>query len=250
MKVIAIYNAKGGVGSTLLAAAFCILAAHAGVRVVGVSVDDNDHELRPWLALYGIRWFDATDELPQDADLVILDVRSTTELADVLRPDLVVMPMDNRTAFENAVTAAEMIEGPMVWVWSNVGDPEVVARHHVPPQLAGRAAFADEIILRDDAIAECAYAFRLACPFAYEAARTLETFVRSTLARVGLAIDELGILQRPWPGSLPPWSIRDMSFEALRERRRLARERLQGFFGDIEKARQLQLASDGEATAA
>ncbi len=48
MKTIAFFNAKGGVGSTMLAGCSTIFATEAGVDVVGASLDPR-RDLRRWI---------------------------------------------------------------------------------------------------------------------------------------------------------------------------------------------------------
>jgi hypothetical protein len=233
MKTIAIYNAKGGVGSTVLATAFCIILARAGVRVVGASLD-SCRELRQFLTRRGIPWFDALAELPEGEEVLVLDVRSTTRIVDVLRPTLWVVPMDNRTAYENAINVMPQLAGPALWVWSNVGLPadeahEITNPRPVPEALRERVAFADQIILRDPALAVAADYLELACPACSESMRQIEALVRSTAARIGLQLDEDSY--QPWRGmKLATVEQEHAYMHKYREREEKAREHLRAFF--------------------
>jgi hypothetical protein len=233
MKTIAIYNAKGGVGSTVLATAFCIILARAGVRVVGASLD-SCRELRQFLTRHGIPWFDALAELPEGEEVLILDVRSTTRIVDVLRPTLWVVPMDNRTAYENAINVMPQLAGPALWVWSNVSLPadeahEITEPRPVPEALQERVAFADQIILRDAALAVAADHLELACPACSESMRQIEALVRSTAARIGLELDEDSY--QPWRGmKLATVEQEHAYMHTYREREEKARDHLRALF--------------------
>lgn len=239
MKTIAIYNAKGGVGSTVLATAFCIILARAGVRVVGASLDSN-RELRQFLTRHGIPWFDALAELPEGEEVLILDVRSTTRIAGDLRPTLWVMPMDNRTAYENAINVMPELAGPALWVWSNVGLPadeahEITDPRPVPEDLQERVTFADQIILRDRVLAAAADDLELACSACSESMRQIEALVRSTAVRIGLQLDEEVYL--PWRGTKLATVEQEHAYmRTYREREEKAREHLRAFFDAAQPA--------------
>ena len=117
MKKIAFFNWKGGVANTTLAMHSCIYAAERGLQVAGATLGGL-HDLRPSLFRGGVAWHDALEDLPTVGDLLVLDVSSQAESLDMLRPDLWIMPMCNRTAYENAARSVPTLVGPVLWVWS------------------------------------------------------------------------------------------------------------------------------------
>jgi hypothetical protein len=194
MKTIAFFNAKGGVGSTMLAGCTTIFATEACIDVVGASLDPR-RDLRRWMDHQDIPWIDAIADVPQPdleyRDLLVLDVHAGTGSVDVIRPDLWVVPMDSQMAYEHAVRLAPMRHGPELWVWNNVlGDgvdlPDSVPpyRRTVPEHLTPRVEFAPQIIHRDPWIAAVADEFML--PRGKGPAQALYQFIHSLLFRVDL----------------------------------------------------------------
>ena len=91
MKIVALYNEKGGVGSTSLAAHLCWLARENGIRVAGISFDPTT-ELRGWIEPLGISWFDGLrHQEPDDgAELLVADIHG--QARDILGQ---VFPLDD-----------------------------------------------------------------------------------------------------------------------------------------------------------
>lgn len=247
MKTIAFFNAKGGVGSTMLAGCTAIFAMHDGVDVTGASLDAR-RDLRRWMIHQGIPWIDATTDLPrpglQYEDLLVLDIQAGARCTDIIRPDLWVVPMDNRTAYENAVRLAPTRHGPELWVWNNthldegeLADSIPIYCRTVPEHLAARVAFAPQMIYRDAAIATAADEFWL--PRGGGHAQALREFVRDVLIRVGVASHQVLFTGEPSlhgrrcrPSNSPCETPADISayLHTYTTRELAARERLQAFF--------------------
>jgi hypothetical protein len=151
MKTIAFYNFKGGVGSTTLAGHTCFRAAERGHHVVGASLGPT-HDLQRWTMRASLPWHDALEGLPTACDLLVLDVHAHSTCIDNLRPDLWVMPMAGRMAFENAERITPSLAGPVLWVW-NGGR---VWRDDVPAHLQARVSMSPIVIPASRAIAETA----------------------------------------------------------------------------------------------
>lgn len=149
MKIVAIYNAKGGVSTTTLAGNLTIFAAERGVRVRAATLGP-EHDLERFIRRMGLDWHDALEGLPTEGDLLILDVHSHIDLPAVLEPDLWLVPMCNRTAYENAGRVLPSLTGPALWVWTR----GVAYCHQIPAALRDRASFASVIIPRCPAVEE------------------------------------------------------------------------------------------------
>ena len=117
MKIVAIYNAKGGVSTTTLAGNLTTFAGERGVRVRAATFGP-EHDLSPFIRRVGLDWHDALEGLPTEGDLLVLDVHSHIDLPAVLEPDLWLVPMCNRTAYENAGRVLPSLTGPALWVWT------------------------------------------------------------------------------------------------------------------------------------
>jgi len=143
MKIVAIYNAKGGVSTTTLAGNLTTFAGERGVRVRAATFGP-EHDLSPFIRRVGLDWHDALEGLPTEGDLLVLDVHSHLDCPAVLEPDLWIMPMCNRTAYENAGRVLPSLTGPALWVWTR----GVVYSHQVPAALRDRASFASVVIPR------------------------------------------------------------------------------------------------------
>ncbi|MBC7895999.1 MAG: hypothetical protein H7066_11350 [Cytophagaceae bacterium] len=186
MKKIAFFNWKGGVATTTLAGHTCIYAAERGLQVAGATLGGR-HDLRPALIRGGLPWHDVLEDLPIAGDLLVMDVSSQADCLDVLRPDLWVMPMCYRTAYENATRSVPALVGPVLWVWS-LGS---AWRHEVPAHLRDRVSMSSVIIPVSRAIAECAETGLAAWGTRVGArspgARAIQQLAADLLGRVGLA---------------------------------------------------------------
>lgn len=227
MKTIGFFNWKGGVATTTLSVHTCIYAAERGLQVAGASLGQL-HDLRPALFRGGLPWHDALEELPTAGDLLVLDVSSQADCLDVLRPDLWVMPMCNRTAYENAARSVSTLVGPVLWVWSR-GD---AWRDDVPAHLQDRVSRSPVTIPASRAVAENAEVDLAAWGTKKGArspgARALQQFADDVLGRVGLASMLTKAHELPrFAGPMPSvYACRD-----TRARMAAARPRLQAYFG-------------------
>lgn len=201
MKIVALYNCKGGVASTTLAGNLVTYAAERGIRVCAATVGP-EHDLEPFLGRLGLPWHDALESMPTDGDLLVLDVHSHTHCAELLRPDLWVMPMCNRTAYENATRVLPSLVGPALWVWTS---GEVYSRH-IAPELRARASFAPVVIPRCPSIADSVITASAAWSTPGGAhtpgARAVQALAQNILERLDMPLAPasalaLGPLQRP-----------------------------------------------------
>ncbi len=185
MKTIAFYNFKGGVGSTTLAGHTCFYAAERGIQVVGASLG-HTHDLQRWTTRASLPWHDALEGLPTMGDLLVLDVCSTAPGIDVLRPDLWVMPMAGRMAYENAERITPSLVGPALWVW-NRGH---VWRDDVPAHLRAQVSMSPVVIPNSRAIAEtaetCSPAWATRMGARSPGAHALQALIADLLARVDM----------------------------------------------------------------
>jgi hypothetical protein len=185
MKTIAFYNFKGGVGSTTLAGHTCFHAAERGIHVVGASLG-HTHDLQRWTMRASLPWHDALEGLPTTCDLLVLDVHSHASCVDVLKPDLWVMPMCNRTAYENAERIMPSLSGPALWVWSRGN----VWRDEVPAHLRAQVSMASVAIPNSRAIAEtaetCSPAWATRLGARSPGAHALQALIADLLARVDM----------------------------------------------------------------
>jgi hypothetical protein len=185
MKTIAFYNFKGGVGSTTLAGHTCFHAAERGIHVVGASLG-HTHDLQRWTMRASLPWHDALEGLPTTCDLLVLDVHSHASCVDVLKPDLWVMPMCNRTAYENAERIMPSLSGPALWVWSRGN----VWRDEVPAHLRAQVSMAPVIIPNSRAIADtaetCSPAWATRMGARSPGSRALQALIADLLARVDM----------------------------------------------------------------
>ena len=135
MKIIALYNEKGGVGSTSLAAHLCWLARENGIRVAGISFDPTT-ELRGWIEPLGISWFDGLRHQEPDecAELLVADIHGQTRNI-VLEPDLWVIPIEGRMSYENAIGLSDRLSGPILWLPNHIHGASFFVRYEVPPSL-------------------------------------------------------------------------------------------------------------------
>ena len=226
MKKIAFFNWKGGVANTTLAMHSCIYAAERGLQVAGATLGGM-HDLRPSLFRGGVAWHDALEDLPTVGDLLVLDVSSQAESLDVLRPDLWIMPMCNRTAYENAARSVPTLVGPVLWVWS-LG---FAWQDDVPVHLRDRVSMSPVIIPKSRAVIENAEADLAAWGTRVGArspgARAIQQFTEDILGRVGLASMLTQARELPrFAGPMPSLG----GGRDLRARMTAARPRLQAYF--------------------
>ena len=95
--IIAYRNNKGGVARTTLAAHTLFLGAELGLKVAGVSLDEQN-DLALWMQGANLPWFNGLcDDLPTDFDLLVFDVRKNSPLDEVLclGVNLWLLPVDN-----------------------------------------------------------------------------------------------------------------------------------------------------------
>jgi hypothetical protein len=112
--IIAYRNNKGGVARTTLAAHTLFLGAELGLKVAGVSLDEQN-DLALWMQGANLPWFNGLcDDLPTDFDLLVFDVRKNSPLDEVLclGVNLWLLPVDNTTAEEAALRLAPTLRGP------------------------------------------------------------------------------------------------------------------------------------------
>ena len=119
MKVVAVYNNKGGIGKTTFSAHIAIYAAGFRIRTLAVGLDRQGDLVR-WLAGGDCALQDGTSfrkgehlsvlyspmELPdrefmEDYELVVVDCPPNVEIVDSLTADLWIVPLDGRLAMEN-----------------------------------------------------------------------------------------------------------------------------------------------------
>lgn len=123
------HSTKGGVGTTLLAAHAIARAKARGLRVAALSFDPT-RDLPEWCAKQGLDCADglAGEDVPDDAELVIVDVN--TQIEDIpLDADLWVIPIDCRMSIEHALTLSDRLHGRITWLENH---PFV---HHVIPKI-------------------------------------------------------------------------------------------------------------------
>lgn len=224
MKIVAFYNCKGGVGSTTLTGNFTTFAAERGVRVRAATLGP-EHDLQPFIRRAGLDWHDALEGLPTEGDLLVLDVHSHIDCAELLRPDLWVMPMSNRMAYENAGRVLPWLIGPALWVWN---DGTVHARR-VPEALRDRASFAPVVIPRCTAVAESlansAAAWSTPDGADSSGARAVQALARDILKRLHLPLAPAMTLPLG-PQPKPPYT----SLRGFLAREKAARPGLAAYF--------------------
>jgi len=132
MKIVAFHNFRGGVGSTTFASNATLYAAERGLQAIGATLGFR-HDLGHHLAHAEVPWCDGILGLPDAGDLLVLDVHSHCKLIDVVRPDLWVMPITDRTAVDHAVRILPQLAGQILWVPTK-GFRDV----HVPEHLTER----------------------------------------------------------------------------------------------------------------
>jgi hypothetical protein len=204
-----------------------------------------------WLVNYqGIPWVDASNpsmaQLVEVDDLLVLDVNHTCQCTDVLRPDLWVMPMNDRASFEAAARVAPSLSGPILLVWNKLPYPGRCAESDalrekctVPPHLSDRVAFAEDVIWEDFAISYYANECDMAERWMTDVALAAHRFCRELLLRVKLASHQTEFIG--WPSRAGRvWQTSELEDEtpenaaaypaAYGEREHCSRERLRAFF--------------------
>ncbi len=150
MKIVAFHNFRGGVGSTTFASNATLYAAERGLQAIGATLGFR-HDLGHHLAHAEVPWCDGILGLPDAGDLLVLDVHSHCKLIDVVRPDLWVMPITDRTAVDHAVRILPQLAGQILWVPTNgfrdVRVPEeLIERVSVSPPIARSEVFATSYV--------------------------------------------------------------------------------------------------------
>lgn len=128
-KYLVFHSTKGGVGTSLLTAHAIVRARARGLHVAALAFDPT-HDLRQWCERLGIACADglADEDVPDDAELVIVDVN--TQIEDIpLDADLWVIPIDCRMSIDHALSLSDRLHGRIVWLENH---PFV---HHVIPKL-------------------------------------------------------------------------------------------------------------------
>jgi hypothetical protein len=182
MKIVAFYNFKGGVGSTTYTKHTCIRAREHGLAVVGASLG-HLHDLQNHLRRADVPWQDGLVSLPETCDLLVLDVYAQSELVDVIKPDLWVMPMYDRMAVDNAVRILPSLQGPAWWLPSHGHH-----QFHIPAGAQGRVTLARPVPASD--AMRTSYEEQVpvwATHPGSEAAIAIEGLVANMLVHLGLA---------------------------------------------------------------
>ena len=191
MKIVALYNEKGGVGSTSLAAHLCCLARENGIRVAGISFDLTT-ELRGWIEPLGISWFDGLrhQEPDEGAELLVADIHGQARDI-VLEPDLWVIPIEGRMSYENAIGLSDRLSGPILWLPNHIHGASFFFRYEIPPSLR-RVEQHFPGVPRSHAIAEAGAERRLVWATDEGArspgARYLRSALETVLERSGFAL--------------------------------------------------------------
>lgn len=119
MKIIAVYNNKGGVGKTTVSYHIAILASERGTKVLVVGLDPQGDVVR-WThgdpknlredevvtkspTLTAMYQPDGVPEV-EGVDLMVVDCSPALEVSVTVNPDLWVVPIDGRLSVENLFT--------------------------------------------------------------------------------------------------------------------------------------------------
>ena len=118
--IIAVHNTRGGVGTTTIAAHLCKLIQALNITVDAMSVDPTQ-ELQRWLKPLGVPLIEPDRLSPQArqgdetfAEVLVIDVH-TSQVSPVL-PDLWIVPISDRLAYEHAVQLSDALSGDVVWL--------------------------------------------------------------------------------------------------------------------------------------
>ena len=122
---VCIYNNKGGIGKTTLAAHLCLRAAQIGIRTAGCAVDVQGDFMRWFIgreaAVLPELVHEVTDNLvvfywprrmpPKlNAQLLVIDMPPALDLVPEMRPDVFLAPIDNNAAsVDNLMTVLERL---------------------------------------------------------------------------------------------------------------------------------------------
>lgn len=218
MEIIVVRNDNvGGVGNTTTAAHILSFAAELGLKVAGASIDQTNG-LRPWMRLAGLPWVDALcDDLPNDVDLLVIDVSQGARSIEVLRPSLTLILIDRAAAEQSARATAPTVVGDVLRVrnyWHGRAVPD--------DQLALDLASANVVIGRCNALRATSDSLRpvWTTPLgaASAGARAMRELAAEVLCRVGLL-----------PAEDAPYERQD-KLPSLAERERVGVARLGVFF--------------------
>lgn len=167
MRTVAVYNNKGGVGKTTIAAHLVYRADAKGLRTLAVAMD-RQGDLPKWLSRgdQGHRdgaVFDfsknvtvlySPDVAPQGlkgAELVVVDTPASIEIAARVRPDVWVAPCDGRMALEDLanVLPTMLRQGARVVIVFNRADAggtrTLAAMQRAASKIPGLAVWAESI---------------------------------------------------------------------------------------------------------
>ena len=111
--IIAIHTTRGGAGSTTIAAHICKLAQDQGVTVCAMS-SDPAQELRRWLDPLAIPCIGPEGDDSISATLLVIDVRTSSR--PPIGPDIWVVPISDRLAYEHAVQLSDGLMGEIYWL--------------------------------------------------------------------------------------------------------------------------------------
>lgn len=228
MKIVAFHNFRGGVGSTTFASNATIYAAERGLQVIGATLGFR-HDLGHHLAHADVPWCDGISGLPDTADLLVLDVHSHCKLIDVVRPDLWVMPITDRTAVDHAVRILPQLAGQILWVptkgFRAVRVPEhLTERVSVSPPIPRSEVFLESYIAQRPVWATHPRAVVTAA---------MKRLFRDMLARVGLDTPVRPIEPRTYRGE-PTYDRH--SYHGYDGREQSARPALQQYFDRVRPA--------------
>lgn len=218
MEIIVVRNELvGGAGCTTLAAHSLFFAAELGLKVAGASIDARN-DLRPWLRLAGLPWFDALcDELPDDVDLLVIDVGYGAKSVEVLRPSLTLIPVDREAAERGVAAIAAASVGNVMRV-RNFSRGVALSDQDLAPEPRSL----DVVLSRCDMLAATAGTLRAVWSStlgaASSGARTIREFAAEALHRVGLL-----------PPEYAPYEQKDRP-TSLAEREKQGCARLAAFF--------------------
>jgi hypothetical protein len=227
MKIVGYYSFRGGAGSTTFASNTCIHAAERGLAVIGATLGFR-HDLRHHLAHADVPWCDGLEGLPSHCDLLVLDVHWHSELTHVVRPDLWVMSIPDRTAVDNAARILPQLVGPALWVPTR-GIRSGLVR--VPDEFKDRVSISPPIPY-SDVFYDCYNMQRPAWAASpgSTAALAMVRHVEDVLARVGLAAACGSVQRRTYHGES---TFDHHSYRGYLAHQQAAQSRLRDYFDHI-----------------